>query len=129
MLNKTYALEWIEFAVKNLETAKLLIREKHYTDSIAIEIQQTIEKTLKAIFAYFGISVPKTHSLMVLHNLAEQYISFETFDSEIFLIISDAYETNRYPSPKYFLPERDEVEAHFLFAERLLVYVRDFITK
>ncbi|WP_297087915.1 hypothetical protein [uncultured Draconibacterium sp.] len=40
MPNTTYALEWLRFARKNLETAKLLICEHHYTDSIAIEIQQ-----------------------------------------------------------------------------------------
>ena len=40
MPNQTYALEWIDLARKNLETAKLLVRENHYTEIIAIEIQQ-----------------------------------------------------------------------------------------
>ena len=41
MPNKTYALEWMNLAYKNLETARLLINEKHFTDSIAIEIHQS----------------------------------------------------------------------------------------
>ena len=49
MPNQTYALEWLNLAKRNLDTARLLIRENHYTDSIAIEIQQTIEKSFKAV--------------------------------------------------------------------------------
>ncbi len=36
MPNQTYAFEWIALANKNLETARLLLRENHFTDSIAI---------------------------------------------------------------------------------------------
>jgi len=36
MPNTTYALEWLSHANRNLETARLLLRENHYTDSIAI---------------------------------------------------------------------------------------------
>jgi HEPN domain-containing protein len=36
MPNRTYALEWLNLAKRNLDTARLLIRENHYTDSIAI---------------------------------------------------------------------------------------------
>jgi len=32
MPNKTYALEWMGLALRNLETARLLIREEHFTD-------------------------------------------------------------------------------------------------
>jgi HEPN domain-containing protein len=46
MPNITYAREWLQLAKRNLETARLLLREDHFTDSIAIELQQTIEKNL-----------------------------------------------------------------------------------
>jgi HEPN domain-containing protein len=44
MPNKTYALEWLHLADRHFETARLLLRENHFTDSIAIEIHQAIEK-------------------------------------------------------------------------------------
>jgi HEPN domain-containing protein len=47
MPNRTYAIEWYELAYRNLETARVLIREKHFTDSIALEIQQALEKSFK----------------------------------------------------------------------------------
>jgi len=70
MPNKKLALEWLGFAEKNLETAKLLNKHNHYTDVIAIDIQQSIEKTFKAVFAYYGVKIPRTHSLEILFNYA-----------------------------------------------------------
>jgi HEPN domain-containing protein len=36
-------MEWYDFAEQNLETALLLHRENHYTDVIAIDIQQAVD--------------------------------------------------------------------------------------
>jgi hypothetical protein len=44
MANKTYAQEWLTFAIKNLDTAKLLYDVNHYEDIIGVELQQTLEK-------------------------------------------------------------------------------------
>ena len=52
MANKMYAIEWLRFAIKNLNTAKLLYKVKHYEDIIGIELQQTLEKSLKSLIAY-----------------------------------------------------------------------------
>lgn len=119
MPNQTYALEWLNLAKRNLDTARLLIRENHYTDSIAIEIQQTIEKSFKAVYAYYGINVPRTHSLTILFNIVNEKIPLEDTDIEVIITISDYYETDRYPGPRYVVPSRDEVENFFLFAEQL----------
>ena len=67
MPNQTYANEWLEFARRNLDTARLLYHENHYTDIIAIELHQTIEKAFKSIIAFHGIKIPKTHDLLELH--------------------------------------------------------------
>ena len=40
------------FKGRDIETAILLDRENHYTDVIAIDIQQAIEKSLKAVYAF-----------------------------------------------------------------------------
>ena len=44
MHNRKLAEEWLAFAEKSLETAILLNRENHYTDVIAIDIQQKVLK-------------------------------------------------------------------------------------
>ena len=45
MPNRSYALEWLEIAKRDLSTAELLIREKHFTDSIAIQKDIPVQDT------------------------------------------------------------------------------------
>jgi len=127
MPNKTYALEWINLAYKNMETARLLIRENHFTDSIAIEVHQTIEKSFKAIYAYLGPTIPRTHSLMLLFNFIREHIQIKDLNSEDLIAISDYYETDRYPGPKYTTPSRNEVEEHFKIAEIIFYKIKTYI--
>ena len=129
MPNKTYALEWMNLAYKNLETARLLIAEKHFTDSIAIEIHQSIEKSFKAIYAYLGETIPKTHSLMLLFSFVEKHVLLVNIDFDDIIVISDYYETDRYPGPKYSIPTRKEVEKHFSVAEAIYDKISSFINK
>ena len=127
MPNLSYALEWLNLANKNLQTARLLIRENHFTDSIAIEIQQTIEKSFKTIFAYYGISIPRTHALTILFNFVKDKIQLDDIDIDVIITISDYYETDRYPGPRYVIPSRDEVEHFFPFAEQLYGKIEEHI--
>ena len=127
MPNQTYAIEWLNLAKRNLDTARLLLRENHYTDSIAIEIQQTIEKSFKAVYAYYGINIPRTHALTILFNFVNEKIPLDVTDIEVIITISDYYETDRYPGPRYVVPSRDEVEHFFLFAEQLYSKIEEFI--
>ena len=120
MPNQTFSLEWLDFANRHLLTAKLLIRENHFTDSIAIELQQSIEKSFKAIYAYWGDPIPKTHSLVPLFRYATEKISeLKKVDEDELLTISDYYETDRYPGPKYTQPSRNEVEHFYILAESI----------
>ena len=127
MPNQTYALEWLNLAKRNLDTARLLIRENHYTDSIAIEIQQTIEKSFKAVYAYYGINIPRTHALTILFNFDNDKIPLGEPDIEVIITISDYYESDRYPGPRYDVPSRDEVENFFSVAEQLYSKIEEFI--
>ncbi|WP_016777081.1 HEPN domain-containing protein [Anaerophaga thermohalophila] len=127
MGNKTYAKEWMTLAGRNLETARLLIRENHFTDIIAFEIQQVMEKSFKAVFAFHGEKIPKTHSLQVLYNFVQKTIELKSITIDDIIIISDYYETQRYPGPKYFLPSLDEVQHSMKIAEivfnQILFYI------
>ncbi|MDP3914965.1 MAG: HEPN domain-containing protein [Bacteroidota bacterium] len=127
MPNRTYALEWLNLAKRNLDTARLLIRENHYTDSIAIEIQQTIEKSFKAVYAYYGINIPRTHALTILFNFVNEKIPLDVTDIEVIITISDYYETDRYPGPRYVVPPREEVETFFIVAEQLYSKIEEHI--
>ncbi len=128
MPNQAYALEWLSLAKKNLDTARLLIRENHYTDSIALEIHQTIEKSFKAVFAYHSIAIPRTHSLTILFRFVCEKIQIDKSRIDELIVISDYYETDRYPGPKYLIPDRTEVETNFKYAEELYHKILEALT-
>lgn len=127
MPNQKIAKEWFSFAEKNLETALLLNRENHYTDVIAIDVQQAVEKALKAVYAYNGEKIPRTHSLEILYNYTENWIKLDEINKKDLVMISDYYQSERYPGPKYFMPERKEIEHVLEVAKVILSHIQQFI--
>ena len=129
MPNQKLALEWLVFAQRNLETAQLLIRENHYTDVIAFDIQQATEKALKAVYAYNNESVPRIHALDVLFNYANTNIQFKNINIKQLLTINDYYIAERYPGPRFSMPEMDEISESMNIAQTILDQVRKHINQ
>jgi len=119
MPNRTYALEWLEISKRHLETAILLFKHNHYIDVIAIDIHQVLEKAFKSVYAYYGISIPRTHALLPLFEFATTKIELINVAIDDILIISDYYETDRYPGPKYFTPTNEETSINLDLAKRI----------
>lgn len=127
MPNRKLANEWLAFATKSLETAILLNKESHYTDVIAIDIQQTMEKTFKAIYAFNGHKIPRTHSLEILYNYSCQNLEIKNLEIKDILVIDDYYQSERYPGPRYYMPERKEINKYLYLAQDILQQVQEFI--
>ncbi|MEA3352466.1 MAG: HEPN domain-containing protein [Campylobacterota bacterium] len=117
MANKTYAKEWLTFAIKNLNTAILLHDANHYEDIIGVELQQALEKTFKSILANENIKIPKDHDLVKLYFMVEKNINIEE-DEIIFLrLATDYYKEDRYPNPNYSLPSKGEIKEVLSFTQ------------
>ena len=129
MPNQKLALEWLVFARRNLETAQLLIRENHYTDVIAFDIQQATEKALKAVYVYNNESVPRIHALDVLFNYANTNIQFKNINIKQLLTINDYNITERYPGPRFSMPEMDEIFESMNIAQTILDQVSKHINQ
>ena len=129
MPNKTYALEWLDSSKRNLDTAVLLFSHNHYTDVIAIDIHQTLEKAFKAVYAYYGISIPRTHTLLALFEFVITKIEISGVTIDDILIISDYYETDRYPGPKYFSPSIEETNLNLDLTKRIFNAVERHINQ
>jgi len=128
MSNNTYAREWLTLAERNLETARLLIRENHFTDIIAIELQQVLEKCFKSVFALRGEKIPKTHSLQLLYEFVVENCDIgDGLSIEDLVTISDYYESERYPGPKYYLPTDIEVSNYFEIIENVFSTIKEYI--
>ena len=109
MPNSVYAKEWLQFAYRNLYTAVHLYEVNHFTDIIVIDLQQALEKMLKATLAYDNIKIPKSYFLDELASLSGRV----TFNDDELLILektTDYYREDRYPNPNYALPTRQETK-------------------
>ena len=129
MPNYQYACEWLDFARKHLETANLLFRENHYTDIIAYELHQTIEKAFKAVLAYNAVKLIRTHNLMELHKECCKYLDLSTIDLDTLIEINDYYENERYPGPKYTLPTMDEIDRNVKLCDDIYTLILRYLHK
>ncbi len=125
-MNSFAAQEWLEIAWHDLKAAQILYEAGHFTDSIGIDIQQGIEKSLKAILANQNAKIPKSHDLLLLWELTAP---FELSDEEIQLLIraTEYYKEDRYPNPNYSLPSREEIYTVMGFAIDLYERIRSFL--
>ena len=130
MQNKSIASEWLELAKRNLDAAKILFKEKHFNDVIGIELHQSIEKCLKAVPAFHGKTVLKTHDLIVLLSIAEEYIIIENDLKRSLETATDYYVENRYPGGGFnFLPSDKEIEELIESADYVYKTVKEYINK
>jgi HEPN domain-containing protein len=119
MSNKLSAIEWLKKAYHDLSSAQILYTANHYTDTIGIDLQQAIEKTLKTFFAYENESVKKTHNLIELYGLLSNRIALGESEVRILGIATSYYIQDRYPAPNLQLPSRQQIKEVLDFAERL----------
>lgn len=71
---------WLNYAVENLESAKILLQSKLFNSCLQ-NVQQAIEKSLKAILIEKAIKFKKTHDILAIKYLL--------FDNEIEIKLSD----------------------------------------
>ncbi len=119
MPNKTYAKEWLTKAWHDLSSARVLYDVKHFTDSIAFDLQQAIEKMLKAILAYENRSIPKTHDLVELSSLLQNTLTFSEHELDMLDQATVYYVKDRYACGDVFLPERSRIGMLLEFSEGL----------
>lgn len=127
MANKPYATEWLQFAYRSLLTGKHLFEVNHYTDIIVVDLQQAIEKMLKAILANENRKITKTHNLDELASFISDKIKFDELETELLEKVTDYYREDRYPNPNYSLPTREETEEILEFSESLFEKICDML--
>ncbi|MFO7902402.1 MAG: HEPN domain-containing protein [Planctomycetota bacterium] len=94
-----FALQWIRNAEHDLLSAKAVIASAYdITDLPCFFARQTVEKSLKALLTWHGVSFGKTHDLLVL--LAEAVMFQPSFsdDRTLYEQLTGFAVEMRYPS-------------------------------
>ena len=59
---------WLKYAGENLESSKILLKSNLYNPCLQ-NVQQAVEKALKAIFIEKEIHLERTHNILELKNI------------------------------------------------------------
>jgi len=97
--------EWLDFANRDLEAARLLVDNEYVSNAVLFHCQQCVEKCLKALLEESGIVVPHIHNVVKLHSLLKENSPVSLLVTEDELDLVDAvYIDARYPSGIGLLP-------------------------
>jgi HEPN domain-containing protein len=96
---------WLQKADSDLATAQLVLSSDGPYDTACYHAQQAIEKCLKAILAYNGVSIPRTHNLEELGQSAVDAVPSLELDIDGLAEITPFAVEPRYDPD--FWPDRD----------------------
>ncbi len=86
--------DWLKFAADDLAAAEVLLKAR-ITNLVLFHSQQCVEKSLKALIAFEGRQMPKTHMLGALINSISD-MRFDEF-AYGFELLDQIYMPSRYP--------------------------------
>lgn len=90
--------EWIEKALKDIKSAKVLKEHDCGNDVVAFHCQQAIEKALKGYLLFSGEGLIPGHSLLFLGKSAEKFNSeFRSIKKDL-AFVNQYYLETRYPA-------------------------------
>ena len=126
---KDEAKGWLSYAEENLQAAQLLLERKLYNPCLQ-NMQQSIEKALKALLLEKAHSYRRTHSITELvHLLADQQIIISLSEDDCDLLDS-IYLPSKYPLGGVlpdFEPDTDLCLRCLILAEDVLSQIRKVI--
>ena len=98
---KSVVKEWLEYAEKDLRAAGLLISDPALAATACFHCQQCTEKCLKAVIESKGRNPPKSHDLIRLHGMVEEFVKL---DEDMLAKLNAIYIDARYPAGIGLLP-------------------------
>jgi len=126
-MNETSAKQWLEKAWHNLSGAKIFYDAYHYTDVTAVELHYSIEKSLKAFLAYENKKIPKTHDLVDIYKLVQNFIDLND-DLVLLKQVTKYHIEESYPVLYRVTPSREEIEEVLEFASELFERVCNILS-
>jgi len=90
------AEQWLRFATENLEAARILLSSGHFNPCLQ-NVQQAVEKSLKALIIARGLPLRRTHSILdLLTPLMDEELDVSLSEDDCHLLDS-IYLPSKYP--------------------------------
>ena len=118
---------WLKYSEENLESARILLKSKLFNPCLQ-NIQQTVEKALKAVLIENNIKFKRTHDIFELKILlSKRSIDIDISDDDCDFLNS-IYLPSKYPLGSV-IPEYDPDEAVCQKAVNVAVIVTKSVSK
>lgn len=99
------AKNWVEFAKRDFEAAKSLVKDEYLANICLFHCQQTLEKLFKAVLEETKIRIPRIHSLTTLFEQLPTELKNKNFITyEELGLVDDIYIDARYPGEVGLIP-------------------------
>ncbi|MFH1564167.1 MAG: HEPN domain-containing protein [Nitrospirota bacterium] len=121
------AEEWFNRGKHDIEGAEILFESGHYTDTIAMLIQQAIEKYLKGFLVFNGWRLAKIHDL---EKLVTEAMAFDTnFEDYLDFArkITAYYVEERYPPGPAIDYPREEIGEALTTAKEIIEIIKETV--
>ena len=121
MNDLAHAKEWIKFAERDYDVA-LFLNENYRPlpiENICYGCQQSVEKSLKAVLAYYKADIPKTHDIIMLKEQCRKYTDDINIDNKIAGTITRLAVKSRYPDDIYEFTD-EHVKLGLKYAKQIL---------
>lgn len=120
-------MEWLDKAIRDLKSAKVLFEHDCGNDYVAFHCQQTIEKALKALIIYLYATLEQGHSLLYLcKKVMVQREEFSQYLKDC-AFVNQYYIETRYPNENAITVSNEETENCLNIAENILNAVKEVI--
>lgn len=118
-------IQWLERAKSSYAISKQASIDGVCPEDLCFQAQQGAEKALKALLAYCSETMPRTHSISVLIELAEKHVEVPA-QIRVCVELSDYAVQTRYPG-EYHPVEKEEYEQAVSLANGVIEWVSAII--
>jgi HEPN domain-containing protein len=122
---------WLNYSEENLDSAKILLESKLFNPCLQ-NIQQSVEKSLKALLIENSIKLKKTHSISELKNiLSNNGLTIEISDEDCEFLDS-IYLPSKYPLHNvlpYYEPDFKICNNSISIAQKVLNYINKILKR
>jgi HEPN domain-containing protein len=117
--------DWFAHAELDMADAKVLLKYKGSSETIAFHLQQAAEKYIKGYLVKHGWSLKKIHDIEALLTAASRYNEFFREFLDLGRLISAAYIESRYPSgpPKEY--SYKQITEWLAQTEKLITFIKE----
>ena len=113
---------WLRVAESDLTLARLGVSADVLPELLCFHAQQAVEKSLKAVLAYFNAPVPRTHNIDTIVNALAPYVEIPTAIGDLDTLTLYAVGT-RYPGDYEPVDDADYADA-LSKAEQVLLWAK-----